>query len=87
MTTAGRYIVTNLLKFVPGANIAAGTIRAGVASALTYAVGEAWIAVCTQLFKLGPAAVERLPAEELRELFLREFKDRASISRGSSGKA
>ena len=82
-TTAGRYIVTNLLKFVPGANIAAGTIRAGVASALTYAVGEAWIAVCTQLHKLGPAAVDRLPAEELRELFLREFKARAAISRGS----
>ena len=68
---------------MPGANVAAGTIRAGVASALTYAVGEAWIAVCTQLFKLGPAAVERLPADELRELFLREFKARAAISRGS----
>ena len=83
VTNAGRYIVTNLLKFVPGANVAAGTIRAGVASALTYAVGEAWIAVCTQLHKLGPAAVDRLPAEELRELFLREFKARAAISRGS----
>ena len=83
VTTAGRYLVTQLLKFVPGANIAAGTIRAGVASALTYGVGEAWIAVCTQLHRLGPAAAERLPAEELRELFLREFKARAAISRGS----
>jgi uncharacterized protein (DUF697 family) len=83
VTNAGRYIVTNLLKFVPGANVAAGTIRAGVASALTYAVGEAWIAVCTQLHKLGPAAAERRPADELRELFLREFKARAAMSRGS----
>ena len=68
---------------MPGANVAAGTIRAGVASALTYAVGEAWIAVCSQLFTLGPAAVERLPAQELRERFLREFKARAAIARGA----
>jgi uncharacterized protein (DUF697 family)/predicted GTPase len=82
VTNAGRYIVTNLLKFVPGGNVAAGTIRAGVASSLTYAVGEAWIAVCAQLLKLGPTAVPSMPAGEVRELFLREFKARAKRPAG-----
>ena len=79
VTQAGRYLVTNLLKFVPGGNVAAGTIQAGVASSLTWAIGEAWIAVCTRLFRAGPAAVDRLPTEEIRELFLREFKARAKL--------
>lgn len=77
LTNAGKYLVTNLLKFVPGGNIIGGTIRAGVASSLTYAVGEAWIAVCQQLFKLGPAAVEALSTDAIQQMFLAEFKKRA----------
>ena len=45
LTTAGKYLVTNLLKFVPGGNVAGGAIRASVAGTLTLTAGEAWI-VC-----------------------------------------
>jgi hypothetical protein len=52
---------------------------------LTYAIGEAWIAACAQLFKLGPAAVENMPTTEIRELFMTEFKKRARRSTGKEG--
>jgi uncharacterized protein (DUF697 family)/predicted GTPase len=83
VTQAGKYLVTSMLKLVPGANIAAGVIRGGVASALTYAVGEAWIVVCTHLYKLGPTAAENIPTDEIRHLFMEEFKKQASRKRKS----
>ena len=81
LTNAGKYLATNLLKSIPGGNVAGGVIRAGVASSLTYAVGEAWIAVCGRLFKLGPAAVDALSKEEIRNMFMTEFKSRAKSSK------
>lgn len=54
LTNAGKYLVTNLLKFVPGGNVAGSAIRASVAGALTLTAGEAWIAVCNQLARLDP---------------------------------
>jgi uncharacterized protein (DUF697 family)/GTP-binding protein EngB required for normal cell division len=45
-TMAGRYAVTNLLKFVPGGAIAGSAISATVAGSLTRAVGMAWARVC-----------------------------------------
>ena len=58
LTQAGRYLATTMLKFVPGAGtIVGGTIRAGVASSLTFAVGEAWIVCarsCTRSARGGP---------------------------------
>lgn len=83
VTQVGKYMVTSMVKFVPGANIAAGVIRGGVASALTYAVGEAWIVVCTHLYKLGPEAAERIRAEEIRRIFMTEFKKQASRKRAA----
>ena len=80
-TQAGKYLVTSLLKFVPGANVAAMAIRGTVASSLTYAVGEAWIAVCLHLYKVGPAAAENIPADEIRGLFMAEFKKQATRKR------
>lgn len=81
VTQAGKYVVTSLLKFVPGANIAAGVIRSGVASALTYSVGEAWIVVCARLYKLGPEAATSIPTDEIKQLFMEEFKKQASRKR------
>lgn len=78
VTQVGKYIVTSLLKFVPGAGtVVAGTIRAGVASALTYAVGEAWIAVCQKLNKMGPEAAAKLSPDKIRDMFMTEFKKTA----------
>jgi len=73
VTQAGKYLVTNLLKFVPGANIAAATVEAGVAAALTKGVGEAWIVVCRQIHQ-QEAALEDLPLDELKKLFIDAFK-------------
>lgn len=77
LTNAGKYLVTNLLKFVPGGNIAGGVIRAGVASALTVAAGEAWMAVCTQLSRLDPERLAKLDASEVRDMFMQAFEKRA----------
>lgn len=50
-TLAGRTIVSNLLKFIPGiGSIAGGAIAAGTAAALTTAFGEAYIATLEMLF-------------------------------------
>ncbi|MEC7363774.1 MAG: DUF697 domain-containing protein, partial [Actinomycetota bacterium] len=45
-TMAGRYVVTNLLKFIPGGAVAGSAISATVAASLTRAVGVAWAKVC-----------------------------------------
>jgi uncharacterized protein (DUF697 family) len=76
VTQAGRYIVGSLLKFVPVVGTAAGTaIEATVAASLTGAVGAAWIAVCTFLYKMDPAAVEALDKSVVTDLFKTEFKN------------
>ena len=50
-TLAGRAIVANLLKFIPGAgSVAGGTISAATAGALTMAIGEAYISALDMLF-------------------------------------
>jgi len=82
VTQAGRYLATSMLKMVPGAGtIAGGTIRAGVASSLTYAVGEAWIVVCTRLLGLGPRATGALESKAIREMFVQALKERSGSSR------
>ena len=84
VTQAGRYVATSLLKFVPGGNVVGGTIRAAVASTFTYAVGEAWIAVCLGLHRRGGEAAQDAPADEIRQLFVNEFKQRARIGSASA---
>jgi uncharacterized protein (DUF697 family) len=79
-TQGGKYVVTSLIKALPGGNVVGGMIRAGVASSLTYAVGEAWIVVCSQLYRLGPEAAADLSSAEIRRLFMAEFKKRAKRS-------
>jgi predicted GTPase/uncharacterized protein (DUF697 family) len=49
-TVAGRALVINALKLVPGANVAASAISAATASALTTALGGAYIAALTIAF-------------------------------------
>jgi uncharacterized protein (DUF697 family)/predicted GTPase len=78
-TTAGRSIVTNLVKFVPGVGtIIGGTINAGVAAAITYAMGNAWVVVCEQmaagrLAGTGAAADK----EAIHRVFMDEFTSQA----------
>jgi len=52
---AGRAIVSNLLKLIPGiGTVAGGAISAATASALTVALGESYISVLTNFFNENP---------------------------------
>lgn len=56
-TFAGRAIATNLLKLIPGAGtLIGGAISAATASALTIALGEAYISVLANIFSNDPNA-------------------------------
>ncbi len=49
-TTAGRSLVTGLIKMIPGpGTLVGGAVAAGVASSLTWAVGQAWILVSARI--------------------------------------
>lgn len=82
VTQAGRYAVTSLLKFVPGANVAASGIRASVAGSFTYALGEAWLVVCGRLLKMGPAA-DAVGHQEITAMFLDQFRTKAKEAPGA----
>lgn len=67
---AGRAIVSNLLKLIPGAgSIAGGAISAATAMSLTAALGEAYISVLTTIFTADPDAKPNaaLLARKLKE--------------------
>lgn len=54
----GRTIVVNIMKFFPGlGTIAGGAISAATASTITIGLGEAYIAVLTEIFSDNPNAV------------------------------
>lgn len=50
-TLAGQQIVANLLKLIPGANIAGGVIAGTTAAALTTTFGEVYISVLVEIFE------------------------------------
>ncbi len=73
-TMAGRYIATNLLKFIPGGQVATSAISATVAGSLTRAVGGAWSRVCEYALTLPPDERDRfLAGSGPKELFLAYF--------------
>jgi uncharacterized protein (DUF697 family) len=75
-TTAGRSLVTGLIKLVPGpGTLVGGAIAAGVASSLTWAVGQAWTTVCVRLSQGQLSSISgALDSEAIREVFMNEFK-------------
>lgn len=75
-TMAGRYVVTTLLKYVPGGVIAGSAISATVAGTLTKAVGHAWARVCEHALTLSPEAREQfLDSPQVTERFLGYLKE------------
>ncbi len=77
-TTAGRASFTSLLKLIPGAgSIVGGVISASVASTFTFAMGQAWLAVCQ---KSAGGALPSLggvvDSKALHDLFMSEFRRR-----------
>jgi uncharacterized protein (DUF697 family)/GTPase SAR1 family protein len=79
-TQAGRSLVTGLMKFVPGVNVAAMAISAGVAGAITYGMGEAWHLISRRIASGELDAAILADSEQLGRVFLEEFK-RASASK------
>jgi uncharacterized protein (DUF697 family) len=61
MAVAGRQIATTLLKVVPGVNL----INAGVAAALTAALGGAYIQLCSEMLRRQAAGTPMPEAEML----------------------
>lgn len=71
-TLAGRTIVANLLKMIPGAgSVIGGTIAATTAAALTTTFGEAYIAVLEALFIKNNG--EPPTSEEVSEAFRKKY--------------
>jgi uncharacterized protein (DUF697 family) len=75
-TTTGRTLVGGLLKLVPGVGtVVGGAINAGVASGITVAMGQAWLAVCIRLSQGKLNMVSgALDANAVRDMFRDEFK-------------
>lgn len=77
-TGAGKAIVTNVIKMIPGAGtVVGGAISATVASSITLAMGHAWVEVCERIAtgKLRPEVL--LDSSNLRGIFINEFKMQA----------
>lgn len=63
-TLLGKTVVTNLLKFIPGAGTAVGgAISAGTAGAITAALGEAYIGIMELVFK-GDMSIDDLGSKK-----------------------
>ena len=82
-TQLGRATFTSLIKMIPGAGtVVGGVIGAGVASTFTYAMGQAWLTLCQRVVKgkLGTAGTV-VDNEEIREVFMEEFRKRIKMGR------
>ncbi len=80
-TVLGKTIVSNLLKFIPGAGtIAGGAISAGTAGVITAALGEAYIGVMELVFR-GEMKITDLGKVKGKEKMSELFKEQLSIKR------
>ncbi|MDN5725294.1 MAG: GTP-binding DUF697 domain-containing protein [Propionibacteriales bacterium] len=80
-TQAGRATFTGLLKLVPGVGTAAGgAIGAGVASTYTFAIGQAWAAVCKRVAAgKVPQVNGVLDNKAVHDIFMEEFRKRLKM--------
>jgi uncharacterized protein (DUF697 family) len=69
-TQAGRYAVTQHLRFIPGGQIAGSAISATVAASLTRAIGIAWSRVCEYALTLSPSDQSAFLKERVKDQFL-----------------
>lgn len=80
-TSAGRWLVSSLLRAVPGGQLPAMAISGAVAGSLTSAMGWAWVRVCDYLqHDSAPGMFDRVVVDQM---FRDEFKARFRLS-GSS---
>ncbi|WP_432558585.1 DUF697 domain-containing protein [Granulicoccus sp. GXG6511] len=77
-TVGGRALFTNLLKLIPGAGtVAGGVVSAGVATSFTFAMGQAWLAVCQKAAAGKLRTLDgALDSQAVQDLFQQEFRRR-----------
>ena len=71
-TTAGRWMVSSLLRVVPGGQPAAMAISGTVAASMTTAMGWAWVAVLEKYLVDGDLS----DVDSIRDMFVTEFRQR-----------
>ena len=75
-TTAGRWMVSSLLRVVPGGQPAAMVISGTVAASMTTAMGWAWVAVLEKYLVNGDLG----DVDSLRRVFVEEFRSRFKVA-------
>lgn len=74
-TFLGKTVVSNLLKFIPGAgSVAGGAISAGAAGVITAALGEAYIGVMELVFK-GDMSINDVGTKKGKDIMTALFKE------------
>ena len=74
-TLLGKTVVTNLLKFIPGAGtVVGGAISAGTTGVITAALGEAYIGVMELVFK-GEMSIDDLGTKKGKDAMTSLFKE------------
>ena len=80
-TLLGKTVVTNLLKFIPGAGTAVGgVISAGTAGVITAALGEAYIRIMELVFK-GDMSIDDLGSKKGKETMSTLFKAQLKLQK------
>lgn len=80
-TVLGKTVVSNLLKFIPGAGtVVGGAISAGTAGVITAALGEAYIGVMELVFK-GDMKLDDLGTKKGKETMSTLFKQQLKVKR------
>lgn len=80
-TVLGETVVSNLLKFIPGAGtVAGGAISAGTAGVITAALGEAYIGIMELVFK-GDMSLDDLGTKKGKETMNTFFKEQLRVKR------
>lgn len=74
-TIAGKTIASNLFKLIPGAgSVVGGTISAGTAGVVTFAMGNAFIKLC-KMVRLGKLSEEDMVSAKGKSIFKDAFKE------------
>ena len=80
-TILGKTVVTNLLKFIPGAGtVVGGAISAGTAGVITAALGEAYIGVMELVFK-GEMSIDDIGTKKGKNVMTTLFKEKLKTKR------
>ncbi len=80
-TILGKTVVTNIIKFIPGAGtVVGGAISAGTAGVITAALGEAYIGIMELVFK-GDMSIDDLGTKKGKDAMSALFKNQLKIKK------